>query len=140
MRRLVDGSFVLLGLVVLRRRGARRGHRQPGAGLGLRPGARRSRSSTSWRERAEDAYIDGVFEGGWDGDDRWIRLGIRAAGVKYHWLIGLLLRDAADGDGALAYGRHVDRDQLYAARAAGLRLVTRWQDEADALAYVLGVS
>src|SRR5690606_1309111 len=91
-------------------------------------------------ERAEDAYIEGVFAGGWDGDDRWVRLGIRAAGVKYHWLIGLLLRDAADGDGAQAYGRHVDRDQLYEARAAGLALVSRWQDEAEALAYVLGVS
>ena len=40
----------------------------------------------------------------------------------------------------MAYGRHVDRDQLDEARAAGLRLVTQWQDEADALAYVLGVS
>lgn len=89
---------------------------------------------------AEEAYIEGAFEGGWDGDERWIRLGIRSAGVKYHWLIGLLLRDAGDGDGAQAYGRHVDRDQLYEARAAGLELLTRWQDEAEALAYVLGVS
>jgi len=139
MRRLVDGSFVLLdwsfcGAGAL---GEDIANLVPDSVFDL---VRPVEELEELAARAEDAYIDGVFEGGWDGDDRWIRLGIRAAGVKYHWLIGLLLRDAADGDGAMAYGRHVDRDQLYEARAAGLRLVTQWQDEADALAYVLGVS
>jgi hypothetical protein len=139
MRRLVDGSFVLLdwsfcGAGAL---GEDIANLVPDSVFDL---VRPVEELDELAARAEDAYIDGVFEGGWDGDDRWIRLGIRAAGVKYHWLIGLLLRDAADGEGALAYGRHVDRDQLYDARAAGLRLVTRWQDEAEALAYVLGVA
>ena len=92
-------------------------------------------------EQVEEAYIEGVAAGGWDGDERWIRLGIRTAAVKYHWLVGGLLRDAADDGGATAYGgQHVDRDELYTARAEGLRLLCRWADEADALAFVLGVT
>jgi hypothetical protein len=91
-------------------------------------------------DAVEEAYVDGVGASGWDGDERWIRLGIRAAGVKYHWLVGHLLRDAGETTATAYGGRHVDRDELYAARAAGLRLVCRWAAEAEALAYVLGLS
>ena len=60
----------------------------------------------------EEAYLAGVGESGWDGDERWIRLGLRAAAVKYHWLVGALLRDA-DRDDAVAYGGvAVDPDAL----------------------------
>jgi hypothetical protein len=90
-------------------------------------------------EVVEEAYVEGVAAGGWDGDERWVRLGIRAAGVTYHWLIGGLLADPGDGPARAYGGRHVDRDELFAARAAGLALVCRWADEAEALAFVLGV-
>ena len=87
----------------------------------------------------EEAYLDGVAEGGWGGDDRWVRLGIRAAAVKYHWLVAPLLRDA-DRDEARAYGGvEVDIEALYDARATGLRLLCRWADEAESLATALGI-
>jgi hypothetical protein len=59
--------------------------------------------------------------------------------VKYHWLPDVLLRDPGDGPAKVYGGRHVDRDELFAARAAGLRLLCRWAEEAEALAFVLGL-
>jgi hypothetical protein len=88
---------------------------------------------------AEDAYLAGVRLGGWEGDERWIRLGIRAAAVKYHWLAERLLVDV-DLDTRVAYGgRVVPADELYAARAAGLRVLCRWAEEALSLGAELGV-
>jgi hypothetical protein len=87
----------------------------------------------------EHAYVDGVRESGWSGDERWIRLGIRAPAAKYHWLAARLIADP-DTDPRVAYGgRVVPADELFAARAAGLRVLCRWADEAVALAVELGV-
>jgi hypothetical protein len=138
MRRLVDGSFVLLdwsfaGDGAL---GEDVANLIPDSVFDL---MRPVDELDELADRVEEAYVDGVAAGGWDGDERWIRLGIRAAGVKYHWLIDVLLRDPGDGPARAYGGRHVDRDELYAARAAGLRLVCRWAEEAEALAFVLGV-
>jgi hypothetical protein len=85
-------------------------------------------------EAVESAYIAGVRSAGWRGDDRWIRLGIRAAAVKYHWLVGSLLRDVSDGPRKVYGGRLVPAEELYHARATGLALLCRWADEARALA------
>ncbi len=88
--------------------------------------------------RAEAAYLAGVAAGGWVGDERWVRLGIRSSAAKYRWLVHRLLEvpDIA----AIAYGgRPVPRDDLYAARAAGLELLGRWAQEALDLGAELGV-
>jgi hypothetical protein len=90
-------------------------------------------------QRAELAYLDGVRDGGWSGDERLIRLGIRAPAAKYHWLAARLLEDP-DSEMRVAYGgRAVPADELFAARAAGLRVLCRWADEAVALATELGL-
>lgn len=108
----------------------------------------------------EAAYLVGLREGGWDGDERWVRLGMRAAAAKYHWLVGSLLpdpdadtgggssggdnrdsdNDGGDDDQRQVYGgRMVPAEDLYATRAAGLGLLCRWADEARALAAELGL-
>jgi hypothetical protein len=88
--------------------------------------------------RAEEAFLLGVHEGGWHGDPRWVRLGIRAAAVKYHWLAVRMLVDP-DHEMRIVYGgRRAAADEVYAARAAGLRVLCRWADEAEALADDLG--
>jgi hypothetical protein len=87
--------------------------------------------------RAEAAYIAGVAASPWTGDERWIQLGIRSSAAKYRWLIHRLL--AVPDVAAIAYGgREVSRDELYAARAAGLALLGRWAQEALDLGTELG--
>jgi hypothetical protein len=89
--------------------------------------------------RSESAYVHGVRAAGWPGDERWIRLGIRAPAAKYHWLAARLLADP-DTDPRVAYGGRVaPADELFAARAAGLRVLCRWADEAVSLAAELGI-
>jgi hypothetical protein len=87
---------------------------------------------------AERAYVDGLRDAGWNGDERWVRLGIRAAAAKYHWLFRRLV--VSPEAPAIVYGgREVDVEDLYAARAAGLALLVGWADEARRLAADLGV-
>jgi hypothetical protein len=83
----------------------------------------------------EAAYLAGLRAAGWDGDERLVALGIRAAAVKYDWLAPWLLGQAGR-DEHVGYGGAgpVDPDARYAARAAGLRLCARWADEALELA------
>jgi hypothetical protein len=64
--------------------------------------------------------------------------GMRAGGVKYHWLIDRLLVDAADSTRIVYGGRAMPADDVFAARAAGLGVLCRWADEAFALASELG--
>jgi hypothetical protein len=90
-------------------------------------------------ERVEAAYLDGVAASGWRGDERWIRLGMRAAAVKYHWLVDRLLVDIDEDTRVVYGGRVADADEVYAARAAGLRVLCRWAREARALAMSLGL-
>jgi hypothetical protein len=79
----------------------------------------------------EAAYLDGLHAAGWDGDERLVALGIRAAAVKYDWLAPRLLAQGGEAE-HLAYGRGsaIDPDARYAAAAAGLRLCARWAGEA----------
>jgi hypothetical protein len=81
------------------------------------------------------AYLVGLHDAGWRGDDRLIRLGICASAVKYDWLTVRSL-DQARADRQLDYGGRgtVAADARFAARAAGLALLTRWVREAEQLA------
>lgn len=89
-------------------------------------------------EAVEAAYLAGLRDGGWDGDERWVALGVRAASAKYHWLVERLVRDP-DAPAIVYGGRLVEPDDLYAARSAGLGLLTRWASEARTLAAALDV-
>lgn len=85
-------------------------------------------------QRLTEAYLDGLRDAGWRGDERLVRLGICASAVKYDWLTALTLEHAADAE-HLDYGQgaRVDADERYAARAAGLALCARWAQEAEQL-------
>ncbi len=89
--------------------------------------------------RLTRAYLAGLREAGWRGDERLVRLGICASAVKYDWLTAFCL-EHAPADEHLDYGRGgtVDAGRRYAARAAGLALCARWAQEADELAAALG--
>lgn len=91
-------------------------------------------------ERLTAAYVRGLRQGGWAGDQRLARIGICASGIKYDWLTAFCL-EHGDSQAHLDYGRHrmVDADARYAARAAGLALCARWADEALRLARELGL-
>jgi hypothetical protein len=81
------------------------------------------------------AYLRGLCDAGWHGDDRLVRLGICASAVKYDWLTVRCLEQAR-ADRHLDYGGRgtVDADARFAARAAGLSLLARWVREAEELA------
>jgi hypothetical protein len=91
-------------------------------------------------ESVETAYLAGLRAGGWREDERWARLGIRAAAVKYHWLVDGLLAEPDRAERMVYGGRSVAADDLYHVRATGLALLCRWADEADALAADLGLT
>jgi hypothetical protein len=57
------------------------------------------------------AYLDGLRDAGWSGDERAVGLGICASAVKYDWLTPHCLAHAGD-DRQPAYGheRTVDAD------------------------------
>jgi hypothetical protein len=76
------------------------------------------------------AYLAGLRDAGHTGDERAVRRGLAACAVKYHWLAPRMLAGAHAPRFEAYGGREVSGDELYAARAAGLRLVCRWADEA----------
>ncbi|MFG1828059.1 hypothetical protein ACGFIJ_36815 [Microbispora bryophytorum] len=90
--------------------------------------------------QATRAYLEGLNEAGWTGDERLVRLGICASAVKYDWLTARSL-ETASADQHTDYGGDttVNPDARYAARAAGLSLCARWAREADHLAHDLGI-
>ncbi|HEX8101915.1 MAG TPA: phosphotransferase [Solirubrobacteraceae bacterium] len=90
--------------------------------------------------RLTRAYVDGLRDAGWTGDERLVRLGICASAVKYDWLTAYCLEHASAAV-HLDYGRGapVGAGARYAARAAGLALCARWAREAEALAGALGL-
>jgi hypothetical protein len=85
---------------------------------------------------ATAAYLAGLREAGFEGDERLVRLGICLGGVlKYDWLVPLTLQDATSGAFRdYASGSGVEAHAFMAARGAGLNLVARWAVEARALA------
>jgi hypothetical protein len=84
--------------------------------------------------RLTAAYVRGLREAGWRGDERVVRLGICGSAVKYDWLTALSL-ERAETEEHVDYGHAgtVDPSARYAARAAGLALCARWADEAARL-------
>lgn len=86
-------------------------------------------------ERLTASFTLGLRQAGWAGDERLVRIGICASGIKYDWLTAFCLEQAS-AEAHLDYGGTgpVDADARYAARAAGLALCARWADEALRLA------
>jgi hypothetical protein len=88
--------------------------------------------------RLTAAYVRGLRDAGFGGDERVVRLGICASAIKYDWLTVFCLEHAGAVEHA-DYGRRgtVDAHARYAARAAALALCVRWADEAEELARTL---
>jgi thiamine kinase-like enzyme len=84
--------------------------------------------------RLTGAYLSGLREAGWSGDERLVRIGICASAVKYDWLTAYCL-ERASADEHLDYGggRHVDPDSKFAEHATALALCAAWADEAKRL-------
>ncbi|MEU8356789.1 hypothetical protein AB0C27_12325 [Nonomuraea sp. NPDC048882] len=81
------------------------------------------------------AYLRGLRESGWRGDERLVRLAVCASAVKYDFLAPpLMLRQA--GEAQLDYGgsRPVDATRRYRERGAALMFLAGWADEARKLA------
>jgi hypothetical protein len=88
--------------------------------------------------RAYDAYLHGLRESGWRGDERLVRLAVCASAVKYDWITGLMLARA--GEEQLDYGgeRTVSAELRYRERGGVLAFLAAWADEARELAPRLG--
>jgi hypothetical protein len=79
------------------------------------------------------AYVRGLRESGWDGDERLVRLAVCASAVKYVWLVPLMLRGA--GKRQLDYGGAgtVDAAHRYRERGTTMMYLAGWADEARRL-------
>lgn len=81
------------------------------------------------------AFVNGLRESGWRGEERVARLGVCASAVKYSWLLPLMLEravaeeHASYGGSALADPRH-----QYRQRGDTLCFLAGWVDEARRLA------
>ena len=86
-------------------------------------------------------YVAGLRDAGWDGDERRIRLAMTATACKYDWIAGATLaRAAAETATQPIYGGvAVDAETLFATRAAAMRHLLGWADEARRLAAILGL-
>jgi hypothetical protein len=63
------------------------------------------------------AYVFGLHEGGWDGDDRVVRFAVAASAiVKYTWMLPHVLLLATGEEGGGASVRGVDVDEVIARR------------------------
>ncbi|MFJ9902246.1 aminoglycoside phosphotransferase [Streptomyces sp. NPDC101152] len=88
--------------------------------------------------RAFEAYVRGLREGGWNGDEQLVRLAVCASAVKYDWLTALMLARA--GEEQLDYGgsRAVSAELRYRERGLTLAFLAGWAEEARTLAPRLG--
>ncbi|WP_220447088.1 aminoglycoside phosphotransferase family protein [Nonomuraea deserti] len=79
------------------------------------------------------AYLRGLRESGWRGDERLVRLAVCASAIKYDFLAPLMLARA--GEEQLDYGgsRPVDAARRYRERGAALMYLAGWADEARRL-------
>ncbi|MHC3469747.1 aminoglycoside phosphotransferase family protein [Streptomyces sp. 7R007] len=87
---------------------------------------------------AYEAYLRGLREGGWRGEERLVRLGVCASAVKYDWLTALMLARA--GEEQVDYGgtRSVSAELRYRERGLALSFLAGWAAEARTLAPQLG--
>ncbi len=88
--------------------------------------------------RVVTAYLDGLGDAGWSGNEELVRLGVWSAAVKYQWLMPLQL--AQLDQPTVAYGGDdvVDPDRRYADRLGGLALLVEWAERARDLHRFLG--
>ncbi|MFF4252404.1 aminoglycoside phosphotransferase [Streptomyces sp. NPDC001663] len=88
--------------------------------------------------RAYEAYLHGLRESGWGGDEDLVRLAVCASAVKYDWLTALSLSRASEEQ--LDYGgaRTVSGELRYRERGLTLAFLAEWAAEARALAPRLG--
>ncbi|MER5436145.1 aminoglycoside phosphotransferase [Streptomyces sp. NPDC002588] len=87
---------------------------------------------------AYDAYLHGLRQSGWRGDERLVRLGMCASAVKYDWITARMLARA--GHEQLDYGgeRTVAAELRYRERGLTLAFLAEWAAEARALAPRVG--
>jgi hypothetical protein len=74
-------------------------------------------------------YLDGLAEAGWQGNPDDVRLAVMASGVKYAWLLPLLLGRASESTHN-AYHREVDSRHLFQQRGQALLFLADWCAEA----------
>lgn len=79
------------------------------------------------------AYLRGLREAGWSGDERLVRLGVCASAVKYDWLVPLMLRNAGAEQVDYGGGRTVSATRRYRERGAAMMFLAGWADEARRL-------
>lgn len=88
-----------------------------------------------------EAYVEGLREGGWRGDERLVRLGVCASVVKYDWITGLMLARASEEQHVGYGGAHaVSPEHLYRERGLVLAFLAGWAAEARELASAVGFS
>jgi hypothetical protein len=87
---------------------------------------------------AYDAYLHGLRESGWRGDERLVRLGVCASAVKYDWLTALMLARADDEQPAYGGQGAVPAGLRYRERGLALAFLADWAAEARLLAPGLG--
>ncbi len=80
------------------------------------------------------AYLEGLADAGWQGDERALRLGVCGAAVKYHWLLPLMLGRARSGRHAAYGGESVgDLHRQYRERGRVICFLAGWLEEAMTL-------
>ena len=80
-------------------------------------------------ETVTDAYLAGLADAGWHGDDGAVRTAIAVTGAaKYAWIAPMMLhRLAADAPvGSTNYDTRDDADQILAERVPMLELISSW--------------
>ncbi|MDL5204502.1 aminoglycoside phosphotransferase [Streptomyces sp. ALI-76-A] len=87
---------------------------------------------------AYDAYLHGLRESGWKGDERLVRLAVCASAVKYDWITGLMLARAGEAQLDYGGGRPVSPELRYRERGSTLAFLAEWAAEARTLAPRLG--
>ena len=83
---------------------------------------------------AYDAYLHGLRESGWRGDERLVRLGVCASAVKYDWITALMLARAGEEQLDYGGGRTVPAEIRYRERGMTLAFLAEWAAEARRLA------
>ncbi len=93
---------------------------------------------TELDRRAITAYLDGLGEAGWNGNEQLVRLGVWSAAVKFRWLMPFQLAQLDQPTVGYGGDEPVDPDRRYADRLGGLALLVEWAERARDLHRVLG--
>lgn len=85
-------------------------------------------------EGALRGYVQGLRDGGYDADEKAVRLGMCVMAAKWTWLIPVMLARATRDRQEVYLNQAVDADRLYAERANVFRMLVAWAAEARTLA------